>query len=284
MAVSLLVMGSGLLISILVTQRYSSSLYESMEAQAENLAHAVGLDATDKILTNDLVALQKMIDYKIRSNPMVAYLFIVRDNQILAHTFSQGIPVELLNANEAILDNYGNFKKIVSTEGEHYLDIAWPIFSGKAGLLRLGVSEKPYRDQVAQLWLQMSGITLAILLLALGGSLLFIKRITGPLAVLAKAAEKIDEGHLDVKVELKSQDEVGKLTAAFNHMVARIKDYTLRLKEKTTELDRAHRQTRTSFTIAQEIGSANKPAGCLPVSDQRTAGHRNLQRYVYAGF
>ncbi len=255
LAVSLLVMGSGLLISILVTQRYSSSLYESMEAQAENLAHAVGLDATDKILTNDLVALQKMIDYKIRSNPMVAYLFIVRDNQILAHTFSQGIPVELLNANEAILDNYGNFKKIVSTEGEHYLDIAWPIFSGKAGLLRLGVSEKPYRDQVAQLWLQMSGITLAILLLALGGSLLFIKRITGPLAVLAKAAEKIDEGHLDVKVELKSQDEVGKLTAAFNHMVARIKDYTLRLKEKTTELDRAHRQTRTSFTIAQEIGA-----------------------------
>jgi two-component system response regulator HydG len=255
LAVSLLVMGSGLLISILVTQRYSSSLYESMEAQAENLAHAVGLDATDKILTNDLVALQKMIDYKIRSNPMVAYLFIVRDNQILAHTFSQGIPVELLNANEAILDNYGNFKKIVSTEGEHYLDIAWPIFSGKAGLLRLGVSEKPYRDQVAQLWLQMSGITLAILLLALGGSLLFIKRITGPLAVLAKAAEKIDEGHLDVKVELKSQDEVGKLTAAFNHMVARIKDYTLRLKQKTTELDRAHRQTRTSFTIAQEIGA-----------------------------
>ena len=122
-------------------------------------------------------------------------------------------------------------------------------------MLRLGISERPFREQVAQLWLQMSGLTLAILLLALGGSLLFIKRITGPLAALAKAAEKIDEGNLDVKVELQSQDEVGKLTASFNHMVARIKDYTLRLKEKTTELDRAHRQTRTSFTIAQEIGA-----------------------------
>ena len=143
----------------------------------------------------------------------------------------------------------------MSTEGEHYLDIARPIFSGKAGLLRLGFSERLYRDQVAQMWLQMSGLTLAILLLALGGSLLFIKRITGPLAVLAKAAEKIDQGNLDVKVDLKSHDEVGKLTAAFNNMVAGIKDYTQRLKEKTTELDRAHRQTRTSFTIAQEIGA-----------------------------
>ena len=255
LAVSLLVIGSGLLISILVTQRYSSSLYQSMSAQAENLAYAVELDATDKILTNDLVALQKMLDYKIRSNPMVAYLFIIRDNQVLAHTFSQGIPVELLEANDAVLDNYGNYQEIVSSAGEHYLDIAWPIFSGKAGLLRLGVSERPYREQVAQLWMQMSGLTLAILLLALGGSLLFIKRITGPLAVLAKATEKIDEGNLDVKVELKSRDEVGKLTVSFNHMVARIKDYTQRLKEKTTELDRAHRQTRTSFTIAQEIGA-----------------------------
>ncbi len=255
LAVSLLVIGSGLLISILVTQRYSSSLFQSMSVQTENLAHAIELDATDKILTNDLVALQKILDYRIRSNPMVAYLFIIRDNQVLAHTFPEGIPLELLDANHAVLENYGNYQEIVSTDGENYLDIAWPIFSGKAGLLRLGVSEKPYRDQVAQLWLQMSVLTLAILLLALGGSLLFIKRITGPLAVLAKAAEKIDEGNFDVKVELKSQDEVGKMTAAFTHMVARIKDYTQRLKEKTTELDRAHRQTRTSFTIAQEIGA-----------------------------
>ncbi len=255
LAVSLLVIGSGLLISILVTQRYSSSLFQSLSAQAENMAHAVELDATDKILTNDLVALQKMLDHKIRSNPMLAYIFIIRDNQVLAHTFPEGIPLELLDANHAVLENYGNYQEIVSKKGEHYLDIAWPIFSGKAGLLRIGVSEKPYRDQVAQLWLQISGLTLAILLLALGGSLLFIRRVTGPLAQLAKAAEKIDEGNLEVKVASRSHDEVGKLTSAFNHMITRVKDYTQRLEEKTLELDRAHRQTRTSFTIAQEIGA-----------------------------
>ena len=254
-AVSITVIGSGLLISLVVTQRYSSSLFSSLNARAENIAQAVALDATDKILTNDLVALQKMLDHHISSDPNTAYIFIVKDNQVLAHTFAHGIPIELLGANDIILENYTNHKEIISTKGDRYLDIARPIFAGKAGLLRLGVSEKPYRDRVAQLWLQMSGITLAILLLALAGSLLFIKRITGPLAVLARAAEKINEGDLDVKVELKSRDEVGKLTAAFNNMVAGIQDYTQRLKEKTTELDRAHRQTRTSFTIAQEIGA-----------------------------
>ncbi len=255
MAVSITVIGSGLLISLVVTHRYSSSLFSSLSAQAENVAQAVALDATDKILTNDLVALQKMLDYHITSNPHTAYIFVVKDNQVLAHTFAHGIPIALLGANDAILENFTNQKEIISTKGERYLDIARPIFSGKAGLLRVGVSEKPYRDQVAQLWLQMSGITLAILLLALAGSLLFIKRITGPLAALSKAAEKIDEGNLDVRVELKSRDEVGKLTASFKHMVARIKDYTQRLEEKTSELDRAHRQTHTSFAIAQEIGA-----------------------------
>ncbi len=255
MAVSLMVIGSGLLISLVVTQRYSSSLFSSLSAQAENIAQAVALDATDKILTNDLVALQKMLDYHMTSTPHAAYIFIIKENQVLAHTFTQGIPIELIGVNDIVLDNYNRHKEIVSTEGERYLDIAWPIFAGKAGTLRLGVTEKPFRDQVKQLWLQMSVITFSILLFAIGGSLFFIKRVTRPLAALAKAAEKIDEGNLELNVPLNSRDEVGRLTSSFNHMVTRIKDYTQRLEEKTGQLDRAHRQTHTSFTIAQEIGA-----------------------------
>jgi transcriptional regulator with GAF, ATPase, and Fis domain len=255
MAVSFMVIGSGLLISLVVTQRYSSSLFSSLSAQAENIAQAVALDATDKILTNDLVALQKTLDYHMTSTPHAAYIFIIKENQVLAHTFTQGIPVELIGANDIVLDNYNQHKEIVSTEGERYLDIAWPIFAGKAGTLRLGVTEKPFRDQVKQLWLQMSVITFSILLFALGGSLFFIKRVTRPLVALAKAAEKIDEGNLDLNVTLSSRDEVGRLTTSFNRMVTRIKDYTQRLEEKTGQLDRAHRQTYTSFTIAREIGA-----------------------------
>jgi transcriptional regulator with GAF, ATPase, and Fis domain len=254
--VSLLVIGSGLLISLLVTHRYSKSLFDSMRAQAENLAQAIALDATDKILTNDLVALQKMLDYHMTSTPHAAYIFIIRENQVLAHTFPQGVPIELIGVNDIILDNYSHHKEIISTEGERYFDIAWAIFSGKAGTLRLGVLEKPFRDQVKQLWLQMSALTLSILLIAIAVSLFFIRRVTRPLARLAATAEKIDEDRLETIVELKEgQDEVGKLTSSFNHMLARIKDYTRRIEGKNAELERAHLQTRTSFAIAQEIGA-----------------------------
>jgi two-component system response regulator HydG len=255
MAVSITVIGTGLLISLVVTQRYSSSLFSSLSAQAENIAHAVALDATDKILTNDLVALQKMLDYHMTSTPHTAYIFIIKENKVLAHTFTRGMPIQLIGANDIVLDNYSRHTEIVSTEGERYLDIAWPIFAGKAGTLRLGITEKPLRDQVKQLWLQMSLLTLSILLFAIIGSLFFIKRVTRPLAALAKATEKIDEGYFEVTVVASNSDEVGRLTNSFNRMVDRIKDYTNRLEEKTRELDRAEQQTRTSFVIAQEIGA-----------------------------
>ena len=253
--VSLLVVNSGLLISLLVTHRYSKSLFESMTAQAENLAQAVALDATDKILTNDLVALQKMLDYHMTSTPHAAYIFIIRDNQVLAHTFPRGVPVELIDANDIILDNYSHHREIISTEGERYFDIAWAIFSGKAGTLRLGVSEKPFRDQVMQLWLQMSALTLSILLLAIGGSLFFIRRVTRPLASLATAAETIGEERLDLDLKIPPDSEVGRLALSFNKMLGRIKEYTRNLEEKNQQLDRAHHQTRTSFLISQEVNA-----------------------------
>jgi two-component system response regulator HydG len=257
-----LVIGSGLLISLLVTQRYSSSLFQSMTAQAENLAHAVSLEAADKILINDLVSLQKTLDHHIRSNPAISYLFIYRDGSVLAHTFDKGIPADLVAANAPRSGDQSRFQEIASTGGEQYLDIAWPIFSGKAGVLRLGLSEKPYRRQVIQLWIQMSALSFGILLIAIVVSLLFIKRITGPLVELAKATEKIDEGHLELNVDLKGHDEVEKLTSSFNKMLGRIKEYTYRLEESTQqieqknlELDRTHRQLKTSFAISQEIAA-----------------------------
>ena len=253
--VSALVIGSGLLISFLVTQRYSSSLLNAASVQAENVAHAVALEATDKILINDLVDLQKTLDHHVRSNKHISYLFVVKGDEILAHTFTKGVPVALINANQSDPGDLFHLQEIASTEGEKYLDIAWPIYAGKAGVLRLGFSEKPFRQQVRKLWLQMTGFTLAILLLALTFTLFFVRKVTRPLGALAEATQKIDKGELNVRVEVHNQDEAGRLAASFNHMVGRLREYTGKLEEQTMELERAHHQTRTVCGIVQEVGA-----------------------------
>jgi two-component system response regulator HydG len=253
--VSLLVIISGLLISLLVSHSYRKSMLETMYAQAENVAHAVALEAADKILTHDLVTLQKMLVHHVNSHPNISFLLIERDDLVLAHTFKKGIPAGLLKANTIPSGETKHFQKVASLGGKQYLDIAWPVFQGKAGVLRLGFSETPYRQQMTRLWLQMIGLTLVILFLALGGSLLFMRRITRPLGELDKAVQKIDKGEVGVRVEVEGEDEVGRLAASFNHMVARMEAYTGKLEEQTMELERAHHQTQTFCGIVQEMGA-----------------------------
>ena len=135
------------------------------------------------------------------------------------------------------------------------MDFAHPILEGKAGILRLGMSEQPLRRQVYGLWLQMALITAAILCVGILIGHMFLRRITGPLSQLSKAAEEISGGRLDVQVAISGRDEIGRLSASFNQMANRIQDYTRRLEDKTAELDHAYQQICNSFAIVQEVGS-----------------------------
>jgi len=262
LTVTILIVITGIIISQVIIHRYRESLLEAATAQAENIAHKLALDVADTILINDLVTLQKMLDIQIQSHPSVDYIFIVRDGRILTHTFTGGVPVKLVNANAITHSSQWYLEKIISDTGQRYLDIAWPIFAGKAGTLRLGFSERPYRNRVNRLWLQVSLITLVILVVAYGLSHYIISRLTQPLIKLAQAAEKVDEGNLETPLDVKGRREVTKLNAAFNGMLSRLNDYTQRLKEgavqleqKNEELDRAHRQTKTLFAIAKSVSA-----------------------------
>jgi two-component system response regulator HydG len=213
-------------------------------------------------LINDLVSLQRLLEDQLVSNPAVGYLFVVQDTRVLTHTFPASVPFDLIQANFSNDSNKGHLEKIISDEGDRYLDVAWPIFQGKAGTLRLGFSEKPYRQRVTQLWVQMSLITFGILVISLATGYLFIIRLTRPLLTLTHATTKIHEGNLDTEITVKGRAEVTQLASSFKGMLARLKDYTdkiekanQKLEGKNQELDRAHQQLRTSFSISQEIGA-----------------------------
>jgi DNA-binding NtrC family response regulator/HAMP domain-containing protein len=262
LTVTVLVLFIGLTISQFVSQRYSNTLTEAATAKAFNIAHNLALGAADAILINDLVMLQKELEDLIISTPSVAYIFVEKDGQVLAHTFASGIPKGLIGINRPQKIDNGNLQKIETRQDIRYLDVAWPIFNGHAGILRLGLSEAPYQKQVRQLWLQMSLITLAILIIALVIVHFIIDRLTRPLMTLTRTVEQIGEENLDTQIEVHGRQEVTKLSAAFNKMVVRLKDYTTKLntsnaqlEQKHQELDRTHRQLRAYFVIAQEVAA-----------------------------
>ena len=265
LVVAALVLVSGVSISMLVAHRYSVSLMQGALAQAENAAHKLALDATEDILINDLVGLQRMLDAQMTVTPAVSYIFVVRDGEVISHTFSGGVPFELIQANFTPGPERGHLEKIVSQKGERFFDIAWPIFGGKAGTLRIGFSEAPYREKVAELWFQMSLITLGILVLALIAVQVFVFHLTRPLLALADGVDRTNENNLALLPPVRGRAEVARLAAAFNRLLARLADHTerikaanLQLERKNLELDRAQRQLRTSLGITQEIAALPK--------------------------
>jgi transcriptional regulator with GAF, ATPase, and Fis domain len=258
----LLVLSSGVVISQIVIHRYSRSLAQEALARAENIAHNLALDAVDKILINDLVALQKLLDDQMASEPAIGYLFVVRDGRILAHTFDGRIPNELILANASRDSQKGHLQRIVSDAQERFIDFAWPIFNGEAGTLRLGFSEQPYRHQVSRLKIQMGLLSIGILLITALLVRLFVHRLTRPLDSLAAAVGAIDEGRLDTRVQVQGRSEVNRLAHAFNGLLERLEEHTRRLgasnrllEEKNRDLDRAHRQLRTTFMISSQIAA-----------------------------
>ena len=96
LAVFIIVVASGLSVALLVGQRYGASLQEALQTRARGLARGLALQAADKVLINDLAALQKMLDHQIQGDASVSYLFLVRDGRVLAHTFERGVPTQLL--------------------------------------------------------------------------------------------------------------------------------------------------------------------------------------------
>jgi DNA-binding NtrC family response regulator/HAMP domain-containing protein len=255
LSISAIVILTGLAIAGIVTQRYSGALRQEMMGQSKNLAHGIALDAADRVLINDLVGLQKMLDQQRRTHPGLAYLFILKDGHVIAHTFEKGMPAGILEVNQPISLVQPGFRRVVSQTGDRYLDTALPIFEGKAGILRLGFSESHYRSQLVKLWGEIGLITLGVLLLALLGGLFFVGRITRPLAALVAATREIDRGESSVRVEVKGKDEIAILSASFNQMVSRQEEYTHRLEEQTRELERAYSQARTACQIVQDMGA-----------------------------
>ncbi|ROQ91039.1 sigma 54-interacting transcriptional regulator [Desulfosoma caldarium] len=250
-----LVLLSALAVASLATFRYSQSLMESLRTQSSLLGHSLAVEATNLVLTNDLVGLQKMIQHQKAIHDDLAYLFVVKDGRILVHSFDGGFPTNLLHVHRAQEPQTFGVQEVISETGERYLDIAVPIFEGRAGCLRLGFTENAYQSQMRRLWVEIGGITATIVLMAVGAISLVVKKLLSPLDRLTHAVERASQGELTVRVDDSGDREVAVLAQSFNLMMERLEDYTHRLQQQAQDLAAAQQRTRAFCEIVQNIGA-----------------------------
>lgn len=81
---------------------------------------------------------------------------------------------------------------------------------------------------------------------------LFSRRLSAPILKLMKQMAKVESGNLNTHVEVRSNDELGRLSHSFNRMVDRLKEYideayVAQIKQKQSELNALKSQIRPHF-------------------------------------
>jgi signal transduction histidine kinase len=233
-------LGLVLILGIGITIRVRASLGDILQEQLDDKSITATRDlaarATDFILLNDYVSLQKLLLETRANNPDVRYAFVVdAQGQVLAHTFGTGFPIGLLDANSAAPGDH-HHTVVLEVEDGLVWDTAVPIFDGRAGIARLGLSDARLRQSLQVVTGQIV-LTIA-LVLALGvlvaTSLTWV--LTRPILGLVKAAHAVSKGDFSVRVQRWAEDEIGELADEFNAMTVEL--------ARTDEIRREREQLR----------------------------------------
>ncbi|MDP6544447.1 MAG: response regulator [Phycisphaerae bacterium] len=131
-------------------------------------------------------------------------------------------------------------------------------YEGLGWILVVEHDRKAILAPVATLRNRTLGILLAITTLAIISGIFISRSVSRSLRKLTKAAVRIGQGDLSVRVETRSRDEVGQLTRVFNKMAANLQASTDALEREVIDRKRAEEKLhKTNATLEEQTARAN---------------------------
>lgn len=161
-------------------------------------------------------------------------------------------------------------------------------FSGEViGILYVGILEKKYADMRRATMLYFLGLTLAGIVVAVFFSYFLARRILQPIRNLVFASERLAQGDLSHRVNLKSKDLIGKLGDTFNFMAQSLRERDEKLKEQAQQTIQESGRLATVGQLAAGVAhELNNPLGgvlmyshlLLEKLDENDSNRENLEK------
>lgn len=238
----------GLTVTVQVRQLLAQSMYVQLEEQAVSITRDLAARAADPILINNLYALQQLMLGTKTTHAAVRYAFVVDpDGYILAHTFGGGFPEGLIAANEVSPEAYEHTVLLQTDEGQIW-DIAVPIFDGRVGTARVGVSDAQVVQTINAITGQLLLTTVLVSAVGITAAVLLTWVLTRPILALVQAAKAVEKGDFSKRVPRWADDEVGELSNAFNAMTEAL----AKSDAERAEREQLRAQYVSGFITAQE--------------------------------
>ena len=154
--------------------------------------------------------------------------------------------------NPLIMENHRNRPEIVGalSKGEgrsvrfsatmqrRMIYVAMPVYLNHriAAIIRTSIFVSDVDTLLQNLLKKMLVITIALLTLSLLGAYFFSQSISSPIKEVLDASTKIASGNFNIRVSVKSEDEIGELSRSFNIMADKLEELFESLQQREEEL------------------------------------------------
>ncbi len=229
--------------------RQNAILRSEMKSRAATLAHQLASVGKEGLLTKQEMPVYTTITDILNRDDVVYAMVLDSGGRVFAHsdlTRKGSVPGEAPDA-AALKANDLMFQETLFNNNA-VLDVTMPItlkaMNLKLGVARVGLSQKTLNESIRQ----QKGIYLWVALGFVVGGLLvsfaLARMITKPLDSLAEGIKVVGRGDLRKLVAVRSDDEIGSLTSAFNTMILNLREKLLMekyLSQSTVASIKEHR-------------------------------------------
>lgn len=140
--------------------------------------------------------------------------------------------IRALNGESVIINRYSK------TMGQQYSYSAVPVANGEfSGVMRISLPLAEINALNMELTDSIIYTVIICFVIAIIAAIFFTKVLSKPIIEVSKAATRISNGELDIRIYTRETDQIGRLAGAFNVMTANLKETIDSLTKRNVELE-----------------------------------------------
>lgn len=232
---------------IVVRVSMTSTLTDQMEDRAKSVSSDIAARSTDLLLTHNIYGLQSLLSGVLSNYDDIEYIFLLdnKNEVLISSNNERSYTYQLINSNKPLATTTGlkTNNRIINTEKGPIIDAAAPILQDGIGTVRVGLRYDSLKEALNKVTVQMIITMIGVLSLSFIIVYGLTKIITYPITQLMILTKLVAKGDFSRKIKKYPNDEIGKLTAAFNEMVETLsnsekerKKYILKMQTSNKEL------------------------------------------------